>query len=191
MRTISGTLKSTPNPWLPVMSAIAPPNIRRQEATQKQHHRIENTHINIPLKTIIQSAPTTSRLKSRNPFYNSKIESFDPDKAWKEQWSENKPRGANLIEDPTNVPLPGFKKLTRKQWSTCNRIRSKQGRTASNLHRWGYKDSPACTSCNAASQNMDHIILQCPFTRIEGGYETIHEASDEFTSWLDETHMEV
>ena len=192
MRTISGTLKSTPTAWLPVMSAIAPPNLRREEATQKQHRRIENTKFNTPLKSIIQSAPTTSRLKSRKPFYNSKIESFDLNNTWKEQWSRNKPRGADqLIEDPTNVPLPGFKKLTRKQWSACNRIRSKQGRTANNLHRWGYKDSPTCTSCSATNQNMDHIIMECPFTRIEGGYLTVHKAEDDFTSWLDETHMEV
>ena len=37
MRTISGCLKSTPNNWLPVTSAIAPPHLRREEANQKFH----------------------------------------------------------------------------------------------------------------------------------------------------------
>ena len=191
MRTISGTLKSTPTSWLPVMSAIEPPNIRREAATQKQHKQLESLQTNTPLKTVMQTAPTSSRLKSRNPFYKNGDASFDPVKAWKEQWEKTKPCGSDLIEDPTNVPLPGFKNLGRKEWAICNRVRAKQGRTSANLHKWGYKPLPTCTHCDAPVQNMDHLILQCPVTAIADGYNAVHRADDNFITWLRDTQVEV
>ena len=38
MRTVSGTLRPTPLPWLPVLSHIAPPHLRRKEATKTAGH---------------------------------------------------------------------------------------------------------------------------------------------------------
>ena len=40
MRLISGTLRSTPLPWLPVLSNIEPPALRRKEATDKLVEKI-------------------------------------------------------------------------------------------------------------------------------------------------------
>ena len=173
------------------MSAIAPPHLRREAATQKQHQRIHNTQDNIPLKQIVDTAPTTTRLKSRKPFYKTYNETFDIETAWKDEWNHRKPRGGELIEDPTKIPLPGFQTLTRKQWTMCNRIRSKNGRTASNLHRWGYVTSPNCPFCNDSIQTMDHIITSCPATSPPGGYEMIHEADEKFMEWLDNCGLEM
>jgi len=40
MRLISGTLRSTPLPWLPVLSNIEPSALRRKEATDKLVEKI-------------------------------------------------------------------------------------------------------------------------------------------------------
>ena len=40
MRLISGTLRSTPLPWLPVLSNIEPPALRRKAATDKLVEKI-------------------------------------------------------------------------------------------------------------------------------------------------------
>jgi len=40
MRLISGTLRSTPFPWLPVLSNIEPPALRRKAATDKLVEKI-------------------------------------------------------------------------------------------------------------------------------------------------------
>ena len=43
MRLISGTLRSTPLPWLPVLSNIEPPALRRKAATDKLVEKINMT----------------------------------------------------------------------------------------------------------------------------------------------------
>ncbi|GFR92107.1 TBC1 domain family member 10B [Elysia marginata] len=50
MRTIGGCLKSMPIQWLPTISPIAPPHIRREDVTQKIIKTIEDMADNIPLK---------------------------------------------------------------------------------------------------------------------------------------------
>ena len=69
MRTISGALKSTPRTWLPVMSGIAPPHIRRAAAEQKKYRQILELTPQNCTRRIVESAPHTSRPSSRNPFY--------------------------------------------------------------------------------------------------------------------------
>jgi len=54
-----------------IMSAIAPPHLRRKTATSIMHQHIESMDENIPRKMTVAYAPTTTRLKSRRPFYNS------------------------------------------------------------------------------------------------------------------------
>ncbi|GFS19085.1 RNA-directed DNA polymerase from mobile element jockey-like [Elysia marginata] len=67
-RTIGDCLISTPIQWLPTIKSIAPPHVRREDATQKIIKRIEDMADNIPLKQIYEEVPTTRRLRSRNPF---------------------------------------------------------------------------------------------------------------------------
>jgi len=49
MRLISGTLCSTPLPWLPVLSNIEPPALRRKAATDKSVEKIV-THDSWPIQ---------------------------------------------------------------------------------------------------------------------------------------------
>ena len=190
MRIITGCLKSTPTEWLPVMSAITPPNIRREEVNQKWIQTAKTTDHDIPLKDIFTNAPKTSRLPSRSPFYLSEDENFNPNEAWKAEWRDNTPKGGNIIDDPTER-LPGFDTCSRKEWVTANRLRSRHNRTEKNLHRWGVKDSPTCPRCQEAPQDTDHLILHCPATHLEGGYETVHISDESFKTWILDKKVEV
>ena len=190
MRTISGCLKSTPNNWLPVTSAIAPPHLRREEANQIFHAKIQNTESDTPIRIAYESAPSSSRLKSRNPFHLSKKNEFDILESWKDEWTDNTPRGGDLIQDPTER-LPGFNSANRKAWVMANRIRTRHGRTAANLHKWGFIENPTCPRCNGPPQDTDHIILNCPVTKLEGGYTTANRCEDDLFAWIDKHNMEL
>ena len=149
------TLKFTPLPSLPTRSSIAPPHLTRELATQRLHNQLNSTEIENPLKQTIKEAPTTTRLKSRRPFYSKQTNDFKLQEKWKEQLQENIPTGRDLVEDPTNSQ-PGSHSLTRKQWTTANRIRTRHGRTAANLHEWGYWGSPTRPKCFAAPQDRPY-----------------------------------
>lgn len=144
----------------------------------------------IPLKSVLRSAPVTRRLRSRRPFYHSENPNFSLIEKWRGEWAQFRPPGGDLVDDPTE-PLPGFRELNRRQWVQANRIRSKCGRTAATLHRWGYRDSPICPECGEESQDMDHAILRCPRTSIAGGYVSVHRADQDFNDWLSNTNFEV
>ena len=190
MRTISGTMMPTPTEWLPVMASIAPPHLRREEATQNKLKHTELTNYLTRLKTALLSEPTSNMLKSRKPFYNSLIPDSSITETWHAEWTNKQPPGGDLVSDPTK-PLPGLKTLNRHQWVQANRIRSRCGRTAANLHRWSYRDSPTCPHCGTGDQNMDHLILHCPQTAITGGYQTVHDAGQDFSNWLTDTNIGV
>ena len=134
MRIITGCLKSTPTPWLSTISAIAPPEFRREDANHKIINNLNEIDLNIPLKVITNEAPRTSRLKSRKPFYKSELENFNINETWKESWKQNTPRRGGIIGDPTEE-LPGLRNSNRKQWVTSNRLLTGHGRTAANMHR--------------------------------------------------------
>jgi len=67
MRIITGTLRPTPFPWLPVLSHIAPPHLRRREATTKLLTKIELNDSLTPHKDI--TSHPVSRLPSRRPIW--------------------------------------------------------------------------------------------------------------------------
>ena len=185
-----GTLKFTPFPWLPTLNAIAPSHLRSELATQRQHSRLNSTEIETQLKQIMKEAPTTTKIKSRQPFYTKRANDFNLRDKWKQEWKENIPTRGDLVEDLTN-PQPGFRSLTRKQWTIANRIRTRHGKTAENLHKWGYRDSPTCPKCHAAPQDMGHIVFYCPSTSLPKGYAAIHEAEMDFINWLDDIGLGV
>ena len=66
MRLISGTLRSTPLPWLPVLSNIEPPALRRKAATDKLVEKIVK-HDSWPMPDIL--SPPLLRLTSRKPLW--------------------------------------------------------------------------------------------------------------------------
>jgi len=67
MCTVSGTLRSTPLPWLPVLCHIAPPHLRWKEATTKLLAKIRGND-SLPLHADIENHPS-ARLPSRRPIW--------------------------------------------------------------------------------------------------------------------------
>ncbi|KAJ8356768.1 hypothetical protein SKAU_G00195620 [Synaphobranchus kaupii] len=65
MRIITGTIRSTPLPWLPVLSNITPPHIRRVALTQRMLQKIRDSP-HLPIHADIFKPPT-ARLPSRRP----------------------------------------------------------------------------------------------------------------------------
>src|ERR1043165_1980628 len=57
MRIISGTLRPTPLPWLPVLCNIPPPHLRRQEATARLLAKVQ-LNDSLPLNADIALHPT-------------------------------------------------------------------------------------------------------------------------------------
>lgn len=65
MRSISGVVQPTPIPWLSVLSNIAPPEIRRNEALVRLFIKTD-AHKNSIFYKYLENVPHT-RLKSRKP----------------------------------------------------------------------------------------------------------------------------
>ena len=57
LRVVTGSLKSTPTQWLPVMAAIQPPHIRRETMTQKWVEASKKADVDIPLTQLAREAP--------------------------------------------------------------------------------------------------------------------------------------
>lgn len=62
MRVITGSLKVTPLPWLPVLANI-PPKVKRKEALENIVRKHEDTN-NLMLSLVMKTIPR-ARLKSR------------------------------------------------------------------------------------------------------------------------------
>lgn len=64
MRIVSGTVKSTPMEWLPVLTNILPPSLYRKEALLRTTNKADKTKWSL-LYQILRNTPNL-RLKSRN-----------------------------------------------------------------------------------------------------------------------------
>ena len=191
MRIISGCLMPTQNEWLPVMSAIEPPDARRKRQTQKWVKRVqENRKAILPLELASRKVPAAPRLKSRRPFSVSLSRGDGASEAW-DVWFRRPPWGAEVVSCPGSR-LPGFDNAGRRRWVACNRIRSRVCRTAATLHQWNPNVPDRCRFCGGTEkQTVDHLVLQCPVTRFEGGYERIHECEADLETWLSKHGLEL
>ena len=122
MRLISGTLCSTLLPWLPVLSNIEPPALRRKAATDKLVEKIVK-HDSWPIQPDILSPPLL-RLTSRKPLWLD-LQPVDIKSRWMHNWKSAQVVNSHLVCDPT-IRQPGFY-LPRQQWSLLNRFRTEQG----------------------------------------------------------------
>ena len=104
MRLISGTLRSTFLPWLPVLSNIEPPALRRKAATDKLVEKIVK-HDSWPIQPDILSPPLL-RLTSRKPLWLD-LQPTDIKSRWWYNWKSAQVVNSHLVRDPTNRP-PGF-----------------------------------------------------------------------------------
>ena len=117
MRLISGTLRSTPLPWLPVLANIEPPALRRKAATDRLVTKVLS-HDRWPIHHDILNPPQL-RLTSRKPLWRD-MTSTDIKSQWRESWKSAPVVNAHLVDDPT-IRQPGFT-LPRQQWSLLNRF---------------------------------------------------------------------
>ena len=166
MRTITGAVRRTRTDWLPVLSNIAPADIRREVAASRTILRARGKP-ELPLLTDIDFHPRP-RLKSRRPIWSNL-----PEEAQTIQHLVDVPN-KSLINDPT-IQLPGMD-LPRGQWSLLNRFRSDPGPCRSSMHQWGYIASPLC-DCGE-QQTMRHIVNECPLTCFDGGISELHQEHD-------------
>ena len=121
MRLISGTLRSTPLPWLPMLSNIEPPALRRNAATDKLVEKIVK-HDSWPIQPDILSPPLL-RLTSRKPLWLD-LQPVDIKSRWRHNWKSTQVVDSHLVCDPT-IRQPGFD-LPRQQWSLLNRFRTER-----------------------------------------------------------------
>jgi len=101
---ISGTLCSTPLPWLPVLSNIEPPALRRKAATDKLVEKIIK-HDSWPIQPDILNPPLL-RLTSRKPLWLD-LQPVDIKSRWRHNWKLAQVVNSHLVCDPT-VWQPGF-----------------------------------------------------------------------------------
>jgi len=106
MRIITGCVKSTKLEWLPVLSHIAPPEVRRHSAEQKMIKKIQNS-TSLPIYDDLYNAPN-KRLKSRNPIWTVKNGTITERDLWNLHWKDGLAPNNHLISDPTQL-VPGFK----------------------------------------------------------------------------------
>lgn len=184
-RIISGTIKSTPTEWLPVLSNIMPPEIRRNIALMKEAQRIYSRP-ELPIHDDLNGR-NELRLKSRKPFW-TKVDdigytNYSPTDDWLDQWERRQVYNWNLIDDPS-VRVSGFD-LPRRSWCQLNRIRANHGRCNSTMHKWNRSIAPDC-DCGHTNQTIEHIVNDCPRRKFSGGITELNQVTDNAAKWLEE-----
>ena len=125
-------MKPTPTPWLPVLSNIAPPALRRKRSVDALVAKVI-AHEDWPVFKDI-TAPPRQRLSSRKPIWCD-LDPIDIVTRWRESWTTAPVVNSSLVTDPT-IRQPGFD-LPRREWSLLNRFRTAQGLCGVSRKRWG------------------------------------------------------
>ena len=135
MCLISGTLRSTPLPWLPVLSNIEPPALRRNATTNKLVEKIVK-HDSWPMQPDILYQPLL-RLTSRKPLWLD-LQPIDIKSQWRHNRKSAQVVNSHLLCGPT-IQQPGFD-LPQQQWSLLNAFRTEQGHCSACRRKWRLKD---------------------------------------------------
>ena len=93
-----------------------------------------------------------ARLHSRHPLRNLDQTISVPDHSVSEDLAEFIPLWS---KEPSGCKLP------RRQWVQLNKLRSRSGRFADDMHRWGLSETSAC-DCGSEVQTCTHILRECP-----------------------------
>ena len=112
MCLISGTLSSTPLPWLPVLSNIEPPALWRKAATDNLVEKIVK-HDSWLIQPDILNPPLL-RLTSRKLLWLD-LQPVDIKSRWRHNWKSAQVVNSHLVCDPT-IRQPGFD-IPRQQFS--------------------------------------------------------------------------
>jgi len=177
MRLISGTLHSTPFPWLPVLANIEPPALRRKAAMDRLVMKVLS-HDRWPIYHDILNPPQ-QLMTSRKPLWCA-LTTTDIRSQWKESWKLAPVVNVHLVDDLT-IWQPGFT-LPRRQWSRLNRFRTGQGHCGAYIKPWHLTDTDLCFC--GETQTMSHIVESCPLTKLNSGLSQLHSADDTAIAWL-------
>ena len=179
MKTISGVVRCAKTDWLPALSNITPPDIRREAMTSRLLTRVRR-QLELPLFLDIDNH-LRRRLSSRHPVWACPVNCAAATDLWRARWQNTHDiPNMQLVTDPT-APLSGMD-LPRGQWCLVNRFRTEAGLCHSSRHKRGYADSPNC-DCGVL-QTMCHIVNECPITHLHGGINYLHKLQDNATKWL-------
>ena len=100
------------------------------------------------------------------------------------KWRESDCNSTNeALPDPSEH-LPCGASLDRKEWTTLNRARSRVGKTADRLQKWGYVTNADCP-CGESPQTMEHILRSCPLGPTCSDVD-LKEANDRAIHWIHE-----
>lgn len=187
MRIVNGNVDSTPLPWLPAISNILPPDIRRKISLMREYRKVM-ANVDLPLHEDIQSNHP-KRLKSRkSPIETAKVlneSGFDPEMEWNESWTNT-----SYTSPIFDIGIDRTKefKLPRKAWCNLNRLRTGHGCCNEMLFKWGYTDTSSCI-CGNAHQTMDHILHECLIMSYDGPIQDILELKESAVKWLNELKL--
>ncbi|XP_072378007.1 uncharacterized protein [Diabrotica undecimpunctata] len=156
---ISGCIKTTLY-WLPILSHIPPPILRRQKALITEYSKV-NSNLQLPIREDIPSL-AANRLPSRKPPIRTAqqltADDFNVISRWRTLWTEEAPPEVSNLIDPVQKPF-GFDQ-PRNIWKSLNRIRTGHAVCAHNLHKWGKQPTSSC-DCGAPDQTIQHIVETC------------------------------
>ena len=169
LRTISGCPKPTPMLQLPVLAGIAPAGLRGKATTLALARKTVKHDWNILHDTTTNEVPPY-RLKTVNPT-TRRLRRFTEDRSkdawiaatWKQEWEASGPTRVNHHVSDQGEGVKG-KYVSRKHWTTLNRLRTGVGRYKAPMKKWGLANSAAC-ECGEPEQIDDHIINSCPLHR--------------------------
>jgi hypothetical protein len=118
MRIISGTLKSTKNEWLPVLSNIEPPDLRRKHMAKNLINNC-NLHQNSVLYEVLNEY-VLDRLLSKKPIWKTleEISLFNLDSEWRKIWEDANLLNHEILDNPS-IKLSGFD-WSRRVGVGCN-----------------------------------------------------------------------
>jgi len=177
MRLISGTLRTTPLPWLPVLSNIEPPALRKKAATDNLLEKIVE-HDSWPIQPDILSPPLL-RLTSCKTLWLD-LQPVNIKSRQRHNWKSAQVVNSHLVCDPT-IWQPDFD-LPGQQWSLLNRFRTEQGHCGACRKKWRLTDTDLCPC--GETQTMSHIVESCPLTKLNGSLSRLHSADEDTVSWL-------
>jgi len=177
VRLISGTFRSTPLLWLPVLSNIEPPALQRKAATDKLVEKIVK-YDSWPIQPDILNPPLL-RLTPRKLLWLD-LQPVDIKSRWRHNWKSAQVVNSHLVCGPT-IRQPGFD-LPRQQWSLLNRFRTEQGHCGACRRKWRLTDTDLCPC--GETQTMSHIVESCPLTILNGGLSRLHSADEDAVSLL-------
>ena len=186
MRIITGCMKPTPTHFLPVLSGIGPAKLRRNYVTNKiSHHAWANKEYALHRLVPDPQNLHPQHLKSRHPFCHHAAEHHNCDhniiEAWNKEWTKYQcPKQLTITLDTT---APPGSDLPRKLWVTLNRLRAGVGQFGTEMHKWGLRTSASC-ACGAATQNAEHILLDCNLLCPPTTVRNLTNVTDDTKNWF-------